>query len=165
MDKVMEGAMRRVDSYPPITSMKEGQILRLHVSGDFGAMEGDGLDHDYINCVESELILHEAQMDRVPDVFGYTHMWRKHRLRDLRHHMHLHASVDTMEEAGEAIGEGWTIALTHPGINLKTGYTMVGKERLLVCPEQRGTVNNCEECKFCWNMPPAWAGVAFKEKS
>lgn len=161
--------MRRVDSYPPITSMKEGQILRLHVSGDFGAMEGEQLDYDYINCVESELILLQAQLGRAPDVFGYTHMWREAGLYGLRAWMHLHASVDDEHEAAEATEQGWTIAYTSPDVDLDTGYIDLevepGRRRLLVCPEQRGTVNNCEECKFCWNMPPAWAGVAFKEKS
>jgi hypothetical protein len=164
MDKLYEGAMRRLDYVPPISSLPRASILRLHAVGDFANWrEGLAVDTDYLTSVVSELVMLYA-IDPSSKVFGYTHMWAEPALWQIREWMNLHASVETIEDMYTALRDGWTVAFTSPDVSLDEGFMKLGDEMLLVCPEQRGTVDNCEECGFCWNMPSIWAGVAFKEK-
>jgi hypothetical protein len=166
MQAMYKGAARRLGHVPPIASMRAKDTLRLHVSGDFMAKANANdlmavrrrADTAYIEGIREQLV---AKSDA--EVFTYSHMWQEYEsdLAPLRDLMTINASCATAKQVREAVDAKWRVAYHGPDVSPDATYHEIGGERLLVCPEQRGKVDNCAECKVCWNSSTRFAGVAF----
>jgi hypothetical protein len=155
---MLHGATRRLGHIPPIASMRAKDTLRFHVSGDFMAPGSKNADTAYIDGIRRQLI---ANSDAV--AFTYSHMWQEYEsdLAPLRDLMTINASCANAEQVREAVDANWRIAYHGTDVDPDSTYHVVAGERLLVCPEQRGKVDNCGQCKVCWKPSERFAGVAF----
>ena len=163
------GARNRAEFIPPISTLSRAEILRLHVSGDFGLAGSNGLlpDIAYIESIRAELVrLRATYPDPVtrPVVFTYAHAWRQWaELGPLRPLMHINASCDTAADVTDAVASGWRVAYHGADVDLGQSYHHVNGHRLLVFPgpQQREITPSCEACGVCWTSSPRYAGVAF----
>jgi len=131
-DSVAKGwAERTVAPLPMIPASIE--ICRIHVAGDFDTVE-------YIQSWIDKVRAHPNVM-----FWAYTRSWRipellpsLERLR-AEPNMQLFASTDST--ISESTPTGWRVAY------LETeNYTTSG----IVCPEQSGKKENCDQCKYCF---------------
>jgi hypothetical protein len=116
--------------------------LRFGVVGDYLTPIGTP-DHAYI-AETNELA--QAQ-SWVP--WGYTHAWR--RLSPTLFRYIVRASVQSAEEAEEAIAAGWRVAIVDPGPAAPD--TLIGSrisgQRVVQCPVTTGKSASCEDCLLC----------------
>lgn len=129
-------------------NLHKATAVRLHVAGDF-LMHG-ALDRPYL-----AKILRLARSSGKP-WWVYTHAWRElaHHVQYLRRAgIEVFASVHRFSDGVRAQELGYRVAYM-PGV-AKKGYngprawhqhTMP----LIVCPEQIGTKNSCEDCGYCF---------------
>lgn len=119
----------RFHDVPPLPS--DAKIVRIHVSGDFDTKE-------YIDAWEL-LVVNRPSVD----FFTYTRSWRVPELlpslKALQRlpNMQLFASMD--ESTKESPPDGWRVAWL--GTGPRTPYR---------CPEENGTLPNCEVCGYCF---------------
>ena len=114
----------------------DGKPLRLHISGD-------------AKTEKTANLLREAAKKWNGKVFTYTHAWRTVP-RDAWGNISVLASVENLNQAKEAIDNGYTPAITvetHP----KDGkaYSKDGV-KVIPCPQQTKGIT-CDNCKLCMN--------------
>lgn len=95
---------------------------------------------------------------------GYTHHWREAQVSaDWRGR--LMASVGSLEEADEALSQGWRAAAVVPADHPARSATPQGA-RVVVCPaqlaEERGRAVTCNDCRLC-DASRSGPVIAFRE--
>ena len=118
-------------------------------------LESGDVDHDYIHQV-NQLAARRPYDAKDPDntglrMWGYTHKW-KDLSPDMAKGWTLLASVETEDEAKEALTRGWKVAITSPKSDSFHGGTIAG-HKVMACPNQvyHGTVG-CETCNLCYDQ-------------
>lgn len=118
-------------------------------------LESGDVDHDYIQRV-NELAARRPYNPKDPDTtglrqWGYTHKWRD-LSPDMAKGWTLLASVETEDEAKEALSRGWKVAITSPKSDTYAGGSIAG-HKVMSCPNQvyHGTVG-CETCNLCYDQ-------------
>ena len=115
-------------------------------------LESGDVDHDYIEQVNN-LAARRPYNPKDKDntglrMWGYTHKW-KDLSPDMAKGWTLLASVETEDEAKEALSRGWKVAITSPKSDTYAGG-QIGGHTVMPCPNQvyHGTVG-CETCNLC----------------
>lgn len=124
-----------------LMSLPGGKKIRHHVSGDF--FKDDEPDWKYISAM---LKGHTKR----PDLKGwvYTHGWRRlpSSLMNSPESLTTNASCDNLEEAQEAVDQGWPTVVVvdedSDGEELEDGTPVV------ICPNQTDGLS-CSECQLC----------------
>lgn len=81
-------------------------------------------------------------------VVGYTHHWREAEVADAWKGS-LMASTESLEDADEAVGQGWRATVIVSMDAPRTGTTPAGR-KLVVCPAQeKPGVVTCNTCRLC----------------
>jgi hypothetical protein len=138
-----------------VESKRNLVAIRIHVGGDFLAESGE-LDTRYIRALLVAFKRLREGGNKVP-AWYYTHCWKEMAgVRDTLKALGVigYASVHNVQEADQALLEGWRLALT-PGVEktkMLSGFREVCSVRALNCPEQvKGSDRvTCETCKYCW---------------
>jgi len=116
--------------------------IRIGVVGDFLTPAGTP-DHGFIEET-NELATAKPWV-----AWGYTHAWR--RLKRAMFKYVVRASVQSKEEAEQAIAAGWRVAIVDPGP--KEPDTLIGTkiagQLVLQCPVTTGKAKSCEDCLLC----------------
>ena len=126
---------------------EDAELVRLHVSGDF----------DSVEYIQRWTQIVAARQD--VDFWAYTRSWAVTELlphlEGLRAlpNMQLFASVD--QDTGLP-PDGWRIAWINGDARLEGTA-----RKVLVCPEERKKVANCEECGYCFCAPKVLTDVVF----
>jgi len=79
-------------------------------------------------------------------VLAYTHFWRRKASEHLRGFCR--ASCDDIEGAERAQSEGWAVSVILPWHYDQKTF-MVGSQKGIVCPVQRGKAITCNDCRAC----------------
>lgn len=126
--------------------------FRIHVGGDI-CRDGK-VDRDYMYALCN--VLAELR-DKAPNVgvWLYTHAWRELAktvflswLRD--YGVQVLASVHTPSEADEAVALGYRLAVDLGERTPDSATADYHGHKVTVCPHQRGKVEDCEACGFCF---------------
>lgn len=130
-----------VDEADAIAKMepKPGDMLRLHVSGDF-------VSNAHLKAVDKACGEWIAKGGDKP--WAYTHNWR-HLNPENAKHFSLMASVHSLEEADQAKAKGWKcFALAVPNFDGPKAFS-VGEHKVVPCPNQTQEAKTCKDCKLC----------------
>jgi hypothetical protein len=122
-----------------IRSLSGKLPLRIHVVGD-------------ANTDECASIIAEAAEDHTrkfgQPVWTYTHAWRTVR-RESWGNVSVLASCESPAQAREAMARGYAASIvtsSHDGASV----TFKDGVKVLPCPQQTGTKNNCAGCQLCF---------------
>lgn len=116
---------------------KGAKWLRLHVSGDFDSV---GYICQWIHIVNIN-----------PDIqfWAYTRSWRVPNLLQHLELLRTQKNIQLFASMDESVigepPEGWRKAWIKGDSRIKKG---------LVCPEERGKVDNCQTCGYCFKSIP-----------
>jgi hypothetical protein len=110
-------------------------MVRLNVSGDY--LDNDKIDWQYVHATNR---LAHARNDLV--IFSYTHAWRQ--LWPGMFDYLVNASVDSVDEAKQAIRAGWSVVLVDTDNSLSR--TMIEGHMVVPCPYPKIT---CDKCRIC----------------
>jgi hypothetical protein len=132
----------------------DGRPLRLHVSGDVRTRKGV----TYLaNAAKRWLVRGGGK------VWSYSHAWAK-LPKSLWNSISVLASVDTIEEANEAVKAGYAPAIVVERFDGDKAFKMKGSDvKWIPCPNQTNDVT-CVDCKLCLNadkLTAQNAGIAF----
>lgn len=121
-----------------VDTIKGATLFRDRVVGD---LVNDGeIDYNYIN--EIAAVCDEAN---VP-LFSYTHSWPVIERDRIPANYMLNASVESVQDAADAISQGWDVCITSDDI--KEG-TIINGRRVVTCPAQTRENVTCASCKLC----------------
>jgi hypothetical protein len=136
----------------PQDGMRGGRDMRLHVSGD----TADDVGAAYLSWA----------IDRFRgrgggDAWGYTHNWRYINPDNLWS-MSMLASVETLEDAEDAIDVGYTPAITVLKFHQRKAYSVPGSSlKIVPCPAQTYG-RKCNECRLCFRDLPKGTMIGFE---
>jgi hypothetical protein len=117
-------------------------------------LESGDVDHDYIQRVNDLAAKRPYDAKDKSNtglrMWGYTHKWRD-LSPDMAKGWTLLASVETEDEAKEALTRGWKVAITSPKSDTYSGGTIAG-HKVVTCPNQayHGEVG-CNTCNLCYD--------------
>lgn len=132
----------------------EGQILRIHVSGDC------------VNNTAAKTVSAAANrwLNRGGKrVWSYTHAWRKVK-RESWGKVNVLASMESPKDGIKAIKRGYAPALVVGSFASDKAFTAEGI-RWIPCPAQTKDKVTCQDCKLCHNVDKLVernAGIAFE---
>lgn len=131
-------------------SPKPGQMLRLHVSGDF-------VSNAHLKAVDAAVAVWTAKGGG--GAWAYTHNWRELDPKNAKH-FNLIASVHSIEDGIAAKAAGYkSFALATAKHDGKKAYFAEG-EKMLPCPQQTsGGAVTCKDCRLC--LKPGAVNVDF----
>lgn len=131
-----------------------GRDLRLHVGGDFASVKG---------AVALGLASESWRHRGGGQVWAYTHRWREIWAEDFGPDLHVLASVETPEEAEQAIHDGYTPAITVVSFYRARAYNIPGHNHLKIipCPAQTRH-RKCNECRLCFKPLPKGVMIGFQ---
>jgi hypothetical protein len=112
-----------------------GGMVRLNVSGDY--LDNDEVDWQYVHATNR---LAHVRNDLT--IFSYTHAWRQ--LWPGMFDYPVNASVDSVDEAKQAIRAGWQVALVD--IDNSLTRMMIEGHMVIPCPYPKV---QCVSCKLC----------------
>lgn len=121
-----------------------GRDLRLHVGGDFA------------DATSAAVLAWAARRWRARGggaVWAYTHRWREIGARLFHPHLAVLASVESGQDAAEAIRAGYVPALVVDTFHGKRAQRVPGLPRgwkVIPCPAERGA-RTCVECRLCFD--------------
>lgn len=122
-----------------VTILKGTPLFRDRVVGDLVDSVGE-IDYDYMNAIAD--VCDEAG---VP-LFSYTHSWPRIDRQLIPDNYMLNASVESVEDAFDAIDQGWDVCITSDDI---VEGTIINGKRVVTCPAQTRAGVTCASCKLC----------------
>lgn len=114
-------------------------LFRDRVVGDLVDSVGN-IDYDYMNSIAA--VCDEAA---VP-LFSYTHSWPSIDRSRVPDNYMLNASVESVNDASDAIDQGWDVCITSDDI---VEGTIINGKRVVTCPAQTRENVTCASCKLC----------------
>lgn len=135
----------------PQDGAQGGRDLRFHVGGDVTSERGVHL------LAESA---RRWRKRRGGDVWLYTHRWRDISHEAWGRHMTALASVETVEDANQAVSQGYTPALTVRSFRRHKAYEHEGL-KIIPCPAQTQH-RTCVECRLCMRKLPEGTAIGFE---
>lgn len=131
-----------------------GTVLRLHVSGDVTTKTG-------VKFLASASSRYQKRGGG--KVWTYSHAWKK---LPRKHwgNISVLASVDSIQEAKEAIAAGYAPAMAVPKFQSEKAYEIDGI-KFIPCPAQTKDDVTCSSCKLCMKsdfLEASKAGILFE---
>ena len=124
---------------------KKPSMLRFHTSGD--VMLYDKPQHDYIDMLNKWADIYTNRLKI--NVINYTHAWKEQDVQSIK--KYTRASVHNIQDAKEAIRNGWHVAYgITDGKTAKEVKEELKAEGLngVHCPFQTHKIQ-CQKCKLC----------------
>lgn len=128
----------------------KGRPLRLHVGGDVRDVEG-------AQALTSACELW-LERDGGP-VWTYTHRWREVPVGTWGDAISALASVETVDEAVEAVDLGYMPSFTLAEFESERAYRL-GSVKVIPCPAQTRNVK-CVDCRLCFKPLPKGVAIGF----
>lgn len=145
-----------------LDAKKRGNSVRLHERGDFLKTTKNGakiLDIKYVNALTKAF----KSIKDPPQIFFYTHVYKKELSQLAKLGMSVFASVGTSVDHKAAKKAGfkkfaWSTNL-RKGKDTNKLYQVETGEKIVTCWEQLGTKETCSDCMYC--VKPEQGSIAF----
>lgn len=122
-----------------VATLRGATLFRDRVVGDLVDSIGD-IDYDYMESISDVC----AELD-IP-AFSYTHSWSSIDHSRIPDNYMLNASVESVNDASDAIDQGWDVVITSDDIE---EGTIINGKRVVTCPAQTRDGVTCASCKLC----------------